>query len=187
MPESNRFPAKLGFQNKYGPCDEAKLCEWEKTLPLGKLPEDYREFLLQWNGGKFHLRESDEEDLYEYVGFPAFLDEDEVEQFDGDANEAGLIDEFVGFFNEESIDDIRQASGIHGFRGAVPDAYLVIGSSNFEESLVCISVDGVDFGAIYLWAGEPWREEPEPTTEYLFHVTSSFAKFWQIIQVVAQD
>lgn len=180
MSDANRFPAKLGFKSSYGPCDEGELRIWEAMLPGGKLPEDYRDFLLQWNGGEFDIELASDGDSLKYIGFSIIGDD-----FDGDANDAGLIEELAGLFDRENINDVRRSSLTHGFRGAVPDSYIAIGGSYLTTSQVCISVNGEDFGAVYYWGGEPWEEKP--TTEYLFPVAANFSTFWKMIQVVVGD
>ncbi|PQO26659.1 SMI1/KNR4 family protein [Blastopirellula marina] len=177
-----KYVGKFGFQSKYGPCDEAALAAFESTLPEGRLPDEYKAFLREWNGGEFDLELAREGDAYKFIGFSIIGDD-----FDGDANDAGLVDFLVGLFDPESIDDLRKGSHAHGFRDAVPSSYLSIGRSNLTTSQVCLSVAGPDFGAVYYWGGEPWPDEPSPTTDYLFPVAADFAAFWDRIQIVVQD
>lgn len=48
-----RFEGKFGFQAVYAACSPELLHEFEASLALHRLPADYRDFLLQWNGGRF--------------------------------------------------------------------------------------------------------------------------------------
>ena len=156
------FESKFGFHAIYPPCDLAQLEAFERTLPGGKLPADYRDFLLQWNGGDFKA--------FAAIAFP--LKDDWLE------DDCGYVSGLAGLFNEENGLDLRLCSNAYGFRAAVPESYISIGDYGSWDQL-CIAVDGADTGAIYYWQpGEPWPEE-EPNTKSLRPVASSFAEFWE--------
>ena len=159
------FDSKYGFHAIYPPCDDMVLKSFERTLLGGELPEDYRDFLLQWNGGNF--------EAFKSIAFPLaddWLDDD-----------YGYIDHLAGLFDESNELDLRNSSSAYGFRAAVPASYISIGDYG-DWNQVCISVQGNDVGAVYYWQpGEPWPKEKAPTTRALRPVAKCFSEFWNLL------
>lgn len=156
------FAAKFEFQAAYAACSPALLDEFEASLAPGCLPADYRDFLLQWNGGRFSPSLK--------VGFP-LQDQD-------DEDDCGRVFHFFGLFDPAHNFDLRLASNGYGFRQAVPSAYIAIGDDDHWDQ-VCISTNGSDVGCVYWWTpGEPWPSEQAPTRRFLRPVAASFLEFW---------
>ncbi len=159
------FDAKLGLHAIYPPISDAVLEAFEQTLPGGKLPADYRDFLLQWNGGNF--------EAFKSIAFP--LADDCLE------GDCGYIDHLTGIFDDANELDLRNSSIGYGFRAAVPVSYISIGDYG-DWNQVCIAVQGDDAGAVYYWQpGEPWPKEAEPTTRALRPVAKNFSEFWSLL------
>jgi len=157
-----QFPSRFGFVSDHPPCDPQGLAAFETSLASGRLPDDYRAFLLQWNGGYFP----------DIVNFP-FKDEEDVFDF-------GSINSLEGLYDPSCQLDLRNNSSSYGFHPAVPSTYLAIGGLGWNQ--LCISTMGADFGYVYCWhPGEPWPEEPEPTTRALRPVSRSFQEFWRVL------
>ena len=130
-------------------------------MPGGRLPADYRSFLLQWNGGEFDG----------FVYFPLS---------DGDEFDFGTVVKLCGLYDPPDQLDLRNYSTSYGFRPGVPANYVAIGNGGTWD-LLCISVDGPNVGQVFLWQpGEPWRDE-SPTTRFLRPVATSFQEFWQLL------
>ena len=160
-----RYASRFGFYASNGKCDPSELAAFERSVPGGRLPEDYREFLLEWNGGGFP----------DIVSFPLLDEEDEF----------GMTNELSGLFDPTNQLDLRKVSTSYGFRSTVPLSYIIIGGGVGWNSL-CISLDGPDRGHVFYWdPGEPWLEHP-PTTQFLRPVAGCFRDFWNAL-VVDED
>ena len=163
-----RFEGKFGFHAVYGVCSPELLHEFEASLALDCLPADYRDFLLQWNGGRF--------DPSLKIAFP-LQDQD-------DEDDCGRVFHFYGLFDAADDFDLRLASNRYGFRQAVPRDYIPIGD-DYHWDQVCISTSGSDAGCVYWWTpGEPWPNEPAPTRSFLRPVAASFGEFWASLMVL---
>jgi hypothetical protein len=145
------YMAKCGFEASHGKCNVEVLAEFERNLPGNRLPDDYREFIQEWNGGGFG----------DIVFFPLQDGEDDF----------GSTNKLYGLFDSTDQFDLRNCSTSYGFRTAVPLKYIAIGGLSWD--LLCISVD--------LWQpGEPWPEHP-PTTRFLRPVAARFRDFWDAL------
>jgi hypothetical protein len=155
-----RYEAQLGLTPRFEPCTEQQIAEFEQQIGM-TLPEDYREFLLQWNGGTFR-------------GVPAFPLREPQDQ-----NDYGTIYGFFGLAREPSSNDLRYAGMRLDFDERVPEHILAIGDNDFYE-FVCISLGGADRGAVYLWRpGVPWEEDGNVRTyEYMDLAATSFREFY---------
>ena len=124
-----------------------------------RLPDDYREFLLEWNGGNFE-------------------EQAELQFLDHECGEDNaILNQLSGLFDEKNIYDLRRSSEAYGFRQDVVPEYIAIGASQCEN-MPCISIAGDDFGWVYYWTpGEPWPPGP-PSRSFLRPCASSFSAFW---------
>ncbi len=151
------FEDKLGFRRLRNPCDGAAIAAAEAKLGHS-LPEDFCQFLLEWNGG-----------IFPQAATYFVADEDDVR-----ANHLSVM---FGLFDESDIEDIRASRKAYGFDVAVPQGIIPIGSNNHWD-LVCISLNAAEYGIIYAWIpGEPWVDQ-SPTREYLNFVSPNFRSFW---------
>jgi SMI1 / KNR4 family (SUKH-1) len=156
---SMRFPFKEVGQTKVTLSD---LVTIESSLGI-YLPEDYRQFLLAWNGAlipderiaKFPLRDS-------------------VDEFD-----FGYFGVLFGIRAGSSW-DIRKQYGNYQFPERVPIGFLPIGAANDWDRVVIDSSNS----SVYFWQpGEPTYEEGyERTLKYLRPVADSFVDFWYLIE-----
>lgn len=163
--ESMRYEPKLGMTPLFPPSTEEQIVAFEAELGTS-LPDDYRAFLLEWNGVFF--KDSD----------AAFLlkdsEDDDTDYF---------VTRLYGLKDKDTFDDVRRMQSGYAFNERVPREIIAIGDNNSWNHL-CISVSGPDRGAIYLWdPGEPWEPDGRnvPTREWLHPVADNFAEFWQAI------
>lgn len=120
------------------------------------LPEDYRQFLLEFNGG-----------------------EPEVNEFRVSDEQAAGVNQFFGLTQRQEYGDLRFQRRL--MLGRVPENMLPIANAE-GGNLVCISVavDRGDYGAIYFWDHELEAEEDEdPSYENLHKIADNFNDFWE--------
>jgi hypothetical protein len=162
--EHFHFEPKLAFERTHPPCSREDIVDLESKIGF-PLPDDYRAFLEEWNGGFFR-------ELASFL-LQDCLDED-------DPCDWGDVTEMFGLYDATDGFDLRQASGGYGFREDVPAEYIVIGHA-FRWPQVCISIAGDDRGQVYYWdPGEPWpaRTATPRGRAGLRPVAPSFVRFW---------
>lgn len=119
-----------------------------------RLPESYRAFLLQYNGGR------PEPNLFKIT-----------------EQRHGGVHTFFGLLtraNDTDIDALRLQ-----MKHRVPARCLPIALAE-GGNLVLLSLRDFDRGAVYFWDHELEADEGEPPTENnLFRVAGSFEQFWQ--------
>lgn len=149
---------KLGFRSTNGPLQDVVLEQFELQLAV-PLPQDYREFLQQRNGGVFD----------DDATFP-FKDQEDDE-------DNGKLVMLAGLFDPNRNNDLRRLSLSYGFRSNVPSNYIAIGDSAGWD-MWCISIGGTDCGSVHYWQpGEPWPKDP-PSSRFLRRCADSFTEFW---------
>ncbi len=122
-----------------------------------KIPEDYRLFLLNCNGGR--PRKS----VFTYI-------------YKG-RKELGCVSRFLGIHNGE-FDNLYQAVKTYKiFQKRLPDNLLPI-ANDPGGNLICLSLIGNDLGSIYFW-NHDWEadDHEEPTYENIFLIATSFTEF----------
>ena len=158
------YESKFGFQNRIGPIDLQALATFEETLPSKKLPIEYREFLVEWNGGIFE--ESD-------VGVE--VPEDPYYPF--------RISELYGVSLNPVGLTLQKAETGYGFRDATPRDYIPIGDAGGWDTLA-LAVAGRNVGKVYCWRpGEPWPQK-EQTEDLLTFLCADFREFWNGLKIV---
>ena len=141
--------------NEFGELTPEQLVEFEQRYRL-KLPEDYRSFLLEFNGGRpkpeiidFIQNGDDQSDIVNYLG---------------------------GIHNGEYW--ARLEWQIDSLKDRVPKGFIPIGDDPGGNAYL-IGIDGETFGKIYFWdhENEAALEEKEPSFENMSLIASSFTEF----------
>jgi len=131
--------------------DEKSLDDFEKEFEI-KLPEEYRHFLIKYNGG-----------------YPApdgfkFMNKDK----------GSSVDRFLGLIDRE-YDDIRKY--IEKYKNRIPDNLIPI-AYDPGSNLLCISISGGDFDNIYFWEHEfEFNEGQKPDYTIVMVIANSFNDF----------
>ena len=145
------------IDKKAPPAPEGKVVRLEAELGAG-LPEDYRQFLLECNGG--------------YVGGALW--------FKGRAAEAGV--HHIGGFRKESHFSLEARRKVYqGAKPRIPRELLWIMDDPFGNA-ICLGVNSPYHGRVFFWDHE---EEPDPeewdgsveTAENLRLLADSFTDF----------
>ena len=149
------------------PITKKMLIEFEKNFPRA-LPEDYRDFLQQCNGGTM-----DEKSNAFYIhGIRGF-----TETSEGDEGIVAWFDSLNPNKENEEEDLLSQYLSIRG-EGVFPDYCLPIGS-DYGGNLILLSLGGGDYGHIYYWDHElGWGEAGslEPDYSHCYHAANSFTE-----------
>jgi SMI1/KNR4 family protein SUKH-1 len=160
----HKYPAKFGMTSLFSSLSEEDVHQLESDKGI-VLPQDYRHFLLQWNGAHFDGRQ------------PAFPRGHPDEEEDD-----SMIARLFGLGGDEGdlTNDLRHAGFAQEFQSRVPQRFLAIGRNAYRQ-MICISVDGTDCGSVYVWSPShdyPEYDEEEPSEHYLTLVADSFAEFF---------
>jgi hypothetical protein len=128
------------------------LANLERTIGL-RLPDDYKAFLLQYNGGEPDRAKFQTQDGKVEGWIAKFLPLAEVD-------DANLLEEIEG---------ITQT-------GQIPENLIPIAVLPNDDRIV-LSVKGPDRGAVYYWAWEEEDEDHEPSYDYMRVIANSFSDF----------
>lgn len=145
------------------PLTEADIASFERILGFS-LPKDYRDFLLEHNGGK---------------PFPywfSYLDENGKEDRDGVGHLYGL-----GFSNPDyrNLQKTRDC-----FSGRIPFELLAVGDDPCGNQ-ICVATQGKQFGQLFLWNHED--EHAPPTYRNVIPLANSFTEFISALHEVQHD
>lgn len=142
------------FLESSGGTSETNIHELERELKK-KLPSDYRNFLLRYNGGL------PQPNTFSYTGRGGRRRSEGVRWLFG--------------LNLSQFRDSYYYRGMYLDR--IPTNCLAIGSVE-GSNLILISFDGDDRGTVYFWDHDEEMEEGEaPTYDNLFFITKSFDEF----------
>ena|GEM_PF-775024 len=143
------------------------LCEFETHLPR-PLPQDYREFLKQCNGGILDERSN----AFYVHGIPGL-----TETRPGDVGFLMSLDSLNPEKNEDEEDLLSQYRFLHT-EGVFPHYCLPIGS-DYGGNLILLSLGESDYGYIYFWDHElGWSESGSlaPDYSHCYFVARSFTE-----------
>lgn len=149
---------KYAEKNVLGRLDPMELTRFEASLG-SRLPEEYRNFLLENNGCRFA-----EQMLFTITG-PV---------------QEALIDSLYGLDGANPYITITGALDIYA--GRIPSTLLPIGST-IGDNLVCLSLVEKDYGAVYYWDHEGENVGRKPTFRNVFPVAPSLTAFLDSLQV----
>lgn len=138
--------------------DEVTVARFERRIGT-RLPDDYRAFLLEHNGGKPKLR--------------CFTFADRKGPYTD-----GAIRAFAGL-GEPEYYDLEKLYGTYYEDGRVPGEVLPIAVDSFGN-LVCLAVRGAHRGRVYFWDHE--RETDPATYLNMDRVADSFSTFCSLLR-----
>ena len=139
---------KILHPNEYGTLNESRLQEFENEIDC-VLPVDYREFLLENNGGK------PMPDTFSYKNANGGQDTNSIRTFNGIHD-----DEYTGIHKF-----------IDCYQGRLPNKLLPIADDELGN-LICLGIKGKQKDKIYFW-----DHELEGTKKCLTLLSNSFSEF----------
>lgn len=140
----------LSITNPFPPVTSEELVRVERQLGID-LPDDYRSFLLEHNGGR------PKPNTFPIHNFPS--------------SSRGILEEFIGI-KKGAYTDIRKQLNV--FRDRIPPDCLPI-ARDPGGNLLCLVFRGPGRGTIYFWDHEEEAEEGRPASkDNLYFVASSF-------------
>lgn len=134
---------------------ELTLLNFEMKLGQ-KLPDDYRNFLLEYNGG------DPEPNM---VGIP-------------ETRKQCSVACIFGLYNFKKDHDL--AAKRKRLANRLPEKVIPIAEAD-GDNFICLSLDSPDFGAVYLWDHELATDPP--SRENLFELAPAFTDFLAVLQV----
>jgi hypothetical protein len=149
------------------PLTEEILVEFEKNLPR-PLPDVYREFLKQYNGGTMNEKSN----TFYINGISGV-----TQTHSGDKGMVATFESLKPSKNEGEEDLLSQYKFFKE-KGVFPDYCLPIGS-DWGGNLVLMSLGNADYGYIYYWDHElGWDEAGslEPDYSNCYFVANSFTE-----------
>ena len=128
-----------------------------------KFPKDYREFLMEYNGGR------PIPNCFRSV----------------DGEECSLVHFFQKINSKHTYDDLLSNIRIHEDR--MPSDFISIASDPFGNE-ICIVISGQDFGKIYFWDHEDEVGDGEPPTmDNMTLIAQNFKSFIESLYEGAED
>ena len=151
--------------NKAGiPLDENELSKFETEIGYN-LPDSYRQFLLESNGGS---------PIPEFFDVPSWKFKSSLIQ-----RLKGLDSNYIGV----DLREIRQIKG-----DLFPSGFMAIGSDP-GGNLILIGLDGDTEGMIYFWDHEQQPQDQLPKLEEyvnVHHIADSFEQFIQSLKTAKE-
>ena len=147
---------------------EKILTQFEESLPK-ILPDDYREFLKQYNGGLM----GEMNHAFYIQGIPEFTETQSGEEC--------YLDSFdsIKFDESEGVGDLLSQYKFYRNEKVFPEYFFPIGS-DVGGGLVILSLGDTDYGHIYYWDHEEGWDEAgslEPDYSHCYFVAKSFTEF----------
>jgi len=167
----NRFKVPHGAYAPYDKATEEEVREIEVGRHI-RLPEDYRQFLLQVNG----IRMADE--LSQLVFSLRDPKGGTIRKFD-------VYELYTVSKNAKEVDRILERQHDYHFDVRVPNRFLLIGRTSGPEQ-ICISLSGPDCGAVYYWSAPDvpsWEEAERNSEEWLTFLAPNFSEYWSLLRL----
>ncbi len=169
-----QFESKFPSKDIFPPNTEADIAALEQRIGY-KLPQDYRQFLLEHNGIEFE----------QHVGVALWYEEEYSDDPTCEIYELFGITEKK---NDETWNfDVEELQKGYQYNLRVPAGYFAITDTLYPAHNFCISLNEEDYGAIYYWIPpspfpDPDEDEEPYTKEYLEPMAKSFQEFWDNIR-----
>ncbi len=144
------------------PADPGAIEALERELRT-ELPEQYRTFLAQYNGG-----------YPEPDGF-SFYNRYPKNHFESNTNVSkAILDRFLGLYDGE-YDNLKKYLEV--YKGRIP-ANMIPVAHDPGGNLICLALTGDDAGKIFYWKHDEEVEENEtPDYRNIYFVAQSFDEF----------
>jgi hypothetical protein len=141
--------------NEFGELLPEQLLEFEQRHNI-KLPEEYRSFLLQFNGGR------PKPEIIDFIQY-------------GD-DQSDMVNYLGGIHNGEYWASLEWH--IDSLKSRIPKGFIPIGDDPGGNAYL-IGTDGEIFGQIYFWdhENEAALEEKEPDFKNMSLIANSFTEF----------
>lgn len=139
------------------PINLQEIREFEQLIDA-KLPEDYIEHLLKYNGGR-----PDKEDCYDFI---EPIDEKEL---------YGGIHYFYALYEGDICNLVKE---YQSFIGRIPHEMIPIAAVGSESNQICLGISGNYYGKIYYWVSD-WESDEEgvPVYDNIYLIANSFTEF----------
>ena len=138
-----------GAENSVGP----EAIELFECFLGRKFPKDYRDFLLQYNGG------SVVPNCFDFLN----------------GQPGSLVHFFMKINSKDIYNDLL--SNIRTFNQRIPTSFISIAGDPFGNQ-VCIAISGPEYGKIYFWDHENEADDGEPATmDNMTLITQNFSDF----------
>ena len=142
----------INFEYSFPAVNEKNICDFEKKYNI-TIPDEYKKFLLLYNGGKADRRRFTIRD-------------------DKGATTTSSIMMFFPL-SQETEHNLEEMY-LHYNRGnIVPENFLPIGIDP-ADSLICLSIKGKDRGYVYFCDLDYFEEDNELKEEYIIRMEQSF-------------
>ncbi len=169
-----KFNPPFPIEARFPPVSEEMLMEVSKSLarPL-PFPEDYLDFLRQWNG----VISLENGGMVQYLNAAEMCDDDLDEGY-------ASISSLFGIGDSSDFFDLRKCQKHYSFDRRVPGHFLAIGVG-ISVDFVCMSLAHETYGLIMIWEpGESWPEDGKyiQTMDALRPLANSFGEFWDRLQ-----
>jgi hypothetical protein len=131
---------------------EAQLSAIESKLGV-KLPQEYRSFILESNGG---------------VPSPS-----------GFSTEDGKVESYVSqfyIFGGSIEDDFETCFNFYTKGGLIPPNLVAVAKDPVDNQ-VLLGVSGDDYGKLFYWSADEEDDEHDPSFDYMRLVATDFLKF----------
>jgi hypothetical protein len=145
------------IEESQGSLSEVELTDLERKLSI-ILPEQYRQFLLHFNGGR---------------PSPSVF---RFKKASGKYSDS-MVDWFLSIYDGE-YDNFESYFETYKLRHERLPADLVPIAHDPGGNLICIAVTGVGIGAVYFWDHEHEADRGvKPTRRNIYHITYNFDQF----------
>lgn len=148
-----------------------------------RLPEDYAEFLTEWNGVTTRMGDD--------IHFPtakfgewqkvSYSWPKTLEIFRKKRPHWAYSFAYLSGIGEKAHCDLRASQEDYSFRDFIPTEFIRIGGGHFDDS-IALGINGPHFGKVaYFYGAEanwPLKGKPIPSIDYLHLAALSFREFW---------
>jgi hypothetical protein len=185
------YPAKFGAIPLLGVVGDDAISEFEATLEA-RLPEDYRQFLQEWNGADFSFTSANTavviaaQEIAGHMPRAIHRDEWPSSSLEWDCTVWG-VSWLNGIGPPQAPLTLSKDNPGYDFQSWAPARFLAIGFSSYQLGHVCISLSVPDRGEVYVWRwpeDPPLEDETLPNMRCMWWVASSFREYWDTLTTI---